>query len=334
MYRRHRSNPQVNLPWWFYAILSIVAYVLSAHFSLLPAFAPLLKLAAGFLFVIAVLVLLWQLIKSALGLNLLARYASPRSALTRFGLEMGKELFRVGLRKWENGGRSSGAQPGAAEARAVSGKALILGESGAWRTFREKLAARNIYVVRPEELQPLLQNMRAACKPAIDRFHAEIAACVRYKYARISLLRAEPGIFSALINWFLILKTKYDISRLFALEQRYAALLAGDIAEVEAALQSPELAGALAELEVIEKLKELPGDCIVLNDVRLKARKIRKFNGGGGVGERTAGPSGYHTGRCICAGDQALEPQVRPGGRLPRSLRPGSARGQRLLQPA
>lgn len=280
MYRRHRSNPQVNLPWWFYAILSIGAYVLSAHFPLLPAFAPLLKLAAGLFFVIAVLLLLWQLIKSALGLNLLARYASPRSALTRFGLEMGKELFRVGLRKWENGGRSSGAQPGAAEARAVSGKALILGESGAWRAFMEKLAARNIYVVRPEELQPLLQNMRAACKPAIDRFHSEVAACVRYKNARISLLRAEPGIFSALINWFLILKTKYDISRLFALEQRYAALLAGDIAEVEAALQSPELAGALAELEVIEKLKELPGDCIVLNDVRLKARKIRKFNGG------------------------------------------------------
>ena len=73
--------------------------------------------------------------------------------------------------------------------------------------------------------------MRAACKPAIDRFHSEIAACVRYKNARIALLRAEPGIFSALMNWFLILKTKYDISRLFALEQRYAALLAGDMAE-------------------------------------------------------------------------------------------------------
>jgi len=53
----------------------------------------------------------------------------------------------------------------------------------------------------------------------------------------------------------------------------------GDIGELEQLLKSPELAGAVAELELIEYLKKLPDDCYIINGITLILDKAIRFDG-------------------------------------------------------
>jgi len=56
-------------------------------------------------------------------------------------------------------------------------------------------------------------------------------------------------------------------------------LIARKVRLIEKVLKSSELAGAIAELELIENLKSLPDNCLVINDVIIKLRRAIHFDG-------------------------------------------------------
>ncbi|MDT8287646.1 MAG: NERD domain-containing protein, partial [Elusimicrobiales bacterium] len=89
----------------------------------------------------------------------------------------------------------------------------------------------------------------------------------------------EQGFFRAIPNWFLIAGCRLDIWRAGRDKAAYIEALNGNIARLDQLQNSPGLAGARAELAVIEQLKRLPEGYVVLNDVRLRARRFHRYNG-------------------------------------------------------
>ena len=82
-----------------------------------------------------------------------------------------------------------------------------------------------------------------------------------------------------LINWFKIQLREAEIDELREAERSYIGRLSSNIGWVERLPGSPELAGARAELAVIEQLRRLPAENTVLNDVQLRATRFIQFNG-------------------------------------------------------
>jgi hypothetical protein len=96
---------------------------------------------------------------------------------------------------------------------------------------------------------------------------------------RIDALSGEPGLFRRLINWFRIRALRTDIAALYEADSQYSSTLDQAVVDIRSLLKSPELAGAEAELAVIDRLRTLPSSAIVFNDVRLKATRYIRFNG-------------------------------------------------------
>jgi hypothetical protein len=157
--------------------------------------------------------------------------------------------------------------------------AEIIGESGAWGEIRKGLLRVGLKVGSPGDIAPLLERLKMELGPSIERKTAEAAAAVGELERQISALLAEPGFFCAIVNWFLIAKRRLAIRRVNAEKTRDIASLRDNVARLEYLQNSPELAGARAELAVVEQLKRLPAGYIVLNDVRLRASRFHRYNG-------------------------------------------------------
>lgn len=95
----------------------------------------------------------------------------------------------------------------------------------------------------------------------------------------IAALAAERGFFKRIANWFRVRAFKAEIATLHQADSRYSSALDSTIAYVRSLLNSPELAGAQAELAVIDRLRMLPSSAVVFNDVRLEATRHIHFNG-------------------------------------------------------
>ncbi|HOI41724.1 MAG TPA: NERD domain-containing protein [Elusimicrobiales bacterium] len=156
--------------------------------------------------------------------------------------------------------------------------AEIIGESGAWGDIRKGLLRVGLKVGSPADIAPLLERLKTELGPSIERKTAEAAAAVGELERQISALLAEPGFFCAIVNWFLIAKRRLAIRRVNAEKTRDIASLRDNVARLEYLQNSPELAGARAELAVVEQLKRLPAGYIVLNDVRLRASRFHRYN--------------------------------------------------------
>ncbi|GEM_PF-747061 len=157
--------------------------------------------------------------------------------------------------------------------------AEIIGESGAWGEIRKGLLRVGLKVGSPADIAPLLEKLKAELEPSIGGKTAEAAAAVGELERQISALLAEPGFFCAIVNWFLIAKRRLAVRRVNADKDRYIVSLRDNVARLEYLQNSPELAGARAELAVVEQLKRLPEGYIVLNDVRLRASRFHWYNG-------------------------------------------------------
>ncbi|MDQ7773494.1 MAG: NERD domain-containing protein [Elusimicrobiales bacterium] len=157
--------------------------------------------------------------------------------------------------------------------------AELIGESGAWGEIRKGLLRVGLKVGSPADIAPLLERLKAELEPSIGRKTAEAAAAVGELERQISALLAEPGFFCAIVNWFLIAKRRLAVRRVNADKDRYIVSLRDNVARLEYLQNSPELAGARAELAVVEQLKRLPEGYIVLNDVRLRASRFHRYNG-------------------------------------------------------
>ncbi len=170
------------------------------------------------------------------------------------------------------------ASPHLPHAAPQAGKATVIGESGAWLNLRETLLELRVPVRNPEDIHPLLLKLKDWRSITLSEFHKEVSTYIRTINERIAALRAEKGFFRSIFNWFGILGHNRDIAELSGLEERYAEILTENIRILEHTLHSPELTGAKAELEVIWRLRSLPGGYTVFNNVQLNSRRFIKFN--------------------------------------------------------
>lgn len=98
------------------------------------------------------------------------------------------------------------------------------------------------------------------------------------KEERIGLLAAENGFFNHLLNWFRIRSIRSEITTLYRKDADYASGLGQTIERVRSLLNSAELAGAVAELAVINHLRGLHSTAVVFNDVQLRSTRYIQFN--------------------------------------------------------
>jgi len=131
---------------------------------------------------------------------------------------------------------------------------------------------------------------------------------VKIKSIHLELRSLQDSFIQKLFNYFKIRKQKEKLRRLKYRHDNYPMLVQRKIAQIkdtlkktqndsdiiiekeiqtiarkvellEKVLKSPELAGGIAELELIENLKSLPDNYYVINDVNLKTRRYIYFDG-------------------------------------------------------
>lgn len=158
--------------------------------------------------------------------------------------------------------------------------ATVIGESGAWRDIAMSLRQAGIaYVNKPAEIKPLLSRLRTTFPETVERKKSEIAQLVASKQERIAKLQADRALWRVITNWLRIREYKRSIKQLYAEEYRFLSRLSLNISRLEKLLDSGELAGARAELDMIAHLARLPDEFIVFNDIRLAADRFIRFNG-------------------------------------------------------
>ena len=157
--------------------------------------------------------------------------------------------------------------------------AIIVGQSGAWHVIASDLTRRGFQISGPRELLPLLTRMETSRPQMIDANRTDTMRSVQELTARIAALEVERGFLRVLINWFRISALRNKITALYRADSRYASGLDQALTYLRSLLHSAELAGAEAELAVIDHLRTLPSSAVVFNDVRLKATRYIRFNG-------------------------------------------------------
>src|SRR5256886_4102459 len=113
----------------------------------------------------------------------------------------------------------------------------------------------------------------------IDAHRTQTMRSVHERETRITALAAERGFFKRIFNWFRIRALKAEIATLYQADSHYSSALDQTIARVRSLLNSTELAGAEAELAVIDRLRMLPSSTVVFNDVQLQATRYIHFDG-------------------------------------------------------
>jgi hypothetical protein len=157
--------------------------------------------------------------------------------------------------------------------------ATVIGESGAWQIIVADIARRGYSISKPRELPPLLAKLEEARPQMIDTHRTQTMRSVQERETRIAALAAEQGFFRRIFNWFGIRALKAEIATLYKADSHYSFALDQTIARVRSLLNSAELAGAEAELAVIDRLRMLPSPTVVFNDVQLHATRHIHFDG-------------------------------------------------------
>lgn len=157
-------------------------------------------------------------------------------------------------------------------------------------------------------LESQLAQMRVDMESRIQAKSATLTQQMAQTDLRISQLQAEHGFFRRLLNRGRVKLAQHQRrsiqaefnkfcvslnnaiatvenraedmkeSKSHIVEQRKSSLDL-TIARLENILTSKELAGAQAEVEVVEFLAKLPAQCYVFNDVRLEADNFMRFEG-------------------------------------------------------
>lgn len=157
--------------------------------------------------------------------------------------------------------------------------ATVIGDSGAWQAIVMDLAQRGHSISEPRELSPLLLKLEGSRPQLIDARYAQTMLSVGERKHRITTLASERGFFRRLFNRFKIRTIQSEIAALRKADSYYVLYLDQTIARVRSILDSGELAGAEAELAVIDQLRTLSSSAVVFNDVRLKATRHIYYEG-------------------------------------------------------
>jgi hypothetical protein len=153
-----------------------------------------------------------------------------------------------------------------------------------------------------------IQQDKQRFEKLITEKHQEVLAAIQRLDIQIMALRRETGFWEKLVNWFRIKRLEFEKKRWFKRERDYVLSLRTALSQkeqrlfdfqrnetrifeerkheldvaivtLENVLNSPDLAGAEAELEVEEILKKLPSTHYVLSNVCLRADEYIHFDG-------------------------------------------------------
>jgi len=157
--------------------------------------------------------------------------------------------------------------------------ATVIGESGAWQLIVADLARHGHPISKPRDLPLLLAKLEQTRPQMIDAHRTQTMRSVHERETRITTLTAERGFLKRIFNWFRIRALKAEIVTLYKAASHYSSALDQRTALVRSLLNSTELAGAEAELAVIDRLRMLPSSTVVFNDVQLQATRYIHFDG-------------------------------------------------------
>ena len=157
--------------------------------------------------------------------------------------------------------------------------AKVLGESGAWRAVADQVSRLGHSVAHPEDVPALLERLQQGYRTSVEARRTETLNAVRQQEEEIARLESQPGTLRRLRNWWPIRRCRSRISVLHKAEASHVAALDRALEHVKLLAHSPELAGARAELAVIDHLRSLPDGHVVYNDVRLNSSRYRTYNG-------------------------------------------------------
>lgn len=177
--------------------------------------------------------------------------------------------------------------------------AEVIGLSDAWHSIVREVARAGYTISGPDELAPLAAQLRAGQQAALDAHRDETAHSARELSARIAQLHDNCGFIRRYLNRDAVQRLRWQLDALGPGDRRFEADLEQKISRIESLPDSAEMAGARAELEVIEHLRLLPDTYIVFNDVQLQVHPAISYEG---VWQKSAqldhvvlGPTGVFT---------------------------------------
>ena len=157
--------------------------------------------------------------------------------------------------------------------------AVIIGNSGVWLDIVKKLKELDLYANTPGDIQPLMTRLCEEFEPTVATKRREVESRITEVRNKIVDLRLERGFVKVVMSPLKIVGHYFAIFRIRLGLRYFVAKLKNQLLELKRLLGSPELAGATAELAVIDILQKLPSDHVVINDVKLKAPHFIRFEG-------------------------------------------------------
>lgn len=177
--------------------------------------------------------------------------------------------------------------------------ATVIGQSGAWHSIVAGVGSHGYTISSPADIEPLVARIREERPAALEAHRTETLRSVQQLSNEIVQLSDNRGFLVKFLNRHKVRSLRYRIQAAYNNDRAFARHLDWVIDRIAALPNSPELAGATAELEVIGRLELLPDSYLIFNDVRLKATRKIRFDGNylqsAQVDHLVVGPTGVFT---------------------------------------
>lgn len=157
--------------------------------------------------------------------------------------------------------------------------AIVHGDSGAWKTIVKMIAGRGLEFNAPADLPVLLRFLEEDRAHRIYEYHSWAMGKVNDREIGIELRASERNVLKRLAGIPTIRRYRAEIKKIVLRDERFPGWVDRTIACVRKAAKSPLLAGAEAELAVIDSLRKLEPPRMLFNDLRLRAARRTMFDG-------------------------------------------------------
>ena len=159
--------------------------------------------------------------------------------------------------------------------------ATVIGTSGAWEMVVAALAQHGHSISTPRDLPVLLAELENAQSQMRGGHRIQTMRSVQEHEERIAALSGQRGLVKRVVNSIRIWRLRAAIATLYRADAQYSSRIDHEIGRVRSLLHSAEVAGAEAEISVIDQLRTLPPPAVVFNNVRLEATRRIRFDGAG-----------------------------------------------------
>jgi len=177
--------------------------------------------------------------------------------------------------------------------------ATVIGQSGAWHSIVAGVGSHGYTISDPADIEPLVAHIREERPAVLEAHRSETMRSVQQLSNEIVQLNDSRGRIVRFFNRHKVRGLRSRIAAAYSNDKAFERHLDWVIDRIAALPNSPELAGATAELDVVGRLELLPDSFFVFNDVRLKANRKIRFDGNylqsAQVDHLVLGPTGVFT---------------------------------------